>query len=52
MPKNLASTIVREEEFTHDHTLLPLTNAGADGPLAERLVEVQGRRLAGRGPGR
>ncbi len=28
VPKNLASTIVREEEFRHDHTLLPLTTAG------------------------
>jgi spermidine/putrescine transport system substrate-binding protein len=28
VPRNLASTIVREEEFRHDHTLLPLTTAG------------------------
>ncbi len=28
VPKSLASTIVREEEFRHDRTLLPLTIAG------------------------
>ena len=28
VPKSLASTIVREEEFRHDHTLLPLTTGG------------------------
>ncbi len=28
VPPNLRSTIVREEEFEHDHTLLPLTVAG------------------------
>jgi len=28
IPKNLASTIVREEEFAHDYTLLPLTTKG------------------------
>jgi spermidine/putrescine transport system substrate-binding protein len=28
VPKSLASTIVREEEFRHDHTLLPLTTEG------------------------
>ena len=28
VPKTLASTIVREDEFRGDHTLLPLTTAG------------------------
>ena len=27
-PEAIASTIVREEEFAHDYTLLPLTTKG------------------------
>ena len=42
IPKNLGSTIVREDDFTNGVTLLPLSTAGPVG-LAGRLVDLQGR---------